>query len=115
MLTLDNSVYGNRCFAQKLCGVDRGPGFRHGKLHQERKIAEEYSQWTPVEIGNRQRRLAAWALKRWEVRRPLPSTEKDSSREVEGSADSDYPVDNGVDLGFQEELAEITASEETGR
>jgi hypothetical protein len=74
VLTLDNSVYSNRCFIDKR---DRPPDaqdhpracYRNGKLHQERLLST-VAEWTPEAIAERQQVLADWALERWAVEPP---------------------------------------------
>lgn len=75
MLTLDNSVYGNHCFAYKRerppePGGELPPCYKRGKLHQERQLADEFTEWTPEGVARRQQMLADWALERWAVEAP---------------------------------------------
>lgn len=72
VLTYDNSVYSNRCFAVKR-GKPAAPGeestrcYAQAELMQEREMAH-LKTWTPASIEHRQQRLMEWALERW----PLP-------------------------------------------
>jgi hypothetical protein len=73
-LTYDNSVYSNKCFAEKR-GKPLAPGEQESKcyaqatLSQERQLAQ-YENWTPERIRQRQGTLAIWALERWAVASP---------------------------------------------
>jgi hypothetical protein len=76
VLTLDNSSYSNKCFADKrgkplAPGQTEKPCYAQGKLHQERQLAQ-YEEWTPGAISNRQKELADWALEHWAVASPEP-------------------------------------------
>ena len=93
VLTLDNSSYSNKCFADKrgeaaVPGVAAKPCYAQGKLYQERELAHE-EEWTPEAIRARQLRLAAWAMERWSV--PAPGSksrrEDDEAHEVEDDAE----------------------------
>jgi hypothetical protein len=94
-LTLDNSAYGRKCFADKR-GVSLGPGqhsetcYAQGKLHQEKELAL-YDEWTPSTIRDRQARLAEWALSRWAVSPPGAQElrEQDVDIENEGTVDDE--------------------------
>jgi hypothetical protein len=74
VLTLDNSSYGRKCFAQKR-GEPLSPGatetncYAQSSLHQERKLAL-HPEWTPATIRERQAQLADWAMSRWSVSPP---------------------------------------------
>lgn len=69
VLTLDNSRYSNRAFAQKRGMTGSAVGGQEAcdarsLLIQEREIAE-HATWTPVEVRARKQRLVAWAKQRW--------------------------------------------------
>lgn len=77
VLTLDNSSYGRKCFAEKrgtalAYGVPKSTCYAQGTLHQEQALAQ-YETWTPDTILQRQKVLAKWALERWHVEPPPPS------------------------------------------
>lgn len=95
-LTYDNSVYSNKCFADKR-GKALAPGegeakcYAQATLKQERLLAQ-YEEWTPATIQHRQMVLANWALERWSVASPdievLETAEMDIEPEgVEGDDD----------------------------
>lgn len=98
-LTLDNSSYSNKCFADKR-GAALVPGqapttcYCQGKLHQEQRLAA-YAEWTPETIEERQRDLASWALQRWAVEAPSG-----------GGMPSDAPLDIEFEGTYEDLLAE---------
>jgi len=74
VLTLDNSSYGRKCFAEKrgtplAHAVPKSTCYAQGTLHQEQALAQ-YDTWTPETILERQKLLAKWALERWHVEPP---------------------------------------------
>lgn len=97
VLTYDNSVYSNKCFAQKR-GHHQQPGeapqtcYVQGRLHQERELAK-YTEWTPESIHDRQRALAEWALARWRVEYPPTQPVEEPEFEAEGSIDDEAVLD----------------------
>lgn len=71
VLTLDNSRYSNRSFAQKRGSTGSTVGgpeacYARSLLIQEREIADN-ENWTPAEVRARKERLVAWAKQRWGV------------------------------------------------
>jgi hypothetical protein len=86
-LTLDNSSYSNKCFADKR-GAALVPGqapttcYAQGKLHQEQRLAA-YADWTPETIEQRQKELAAWALEHWAVEPPSGGMAVEVSIDIE--------------------------------
>jgi hypothetical protein len=86
-LTLDNSSYSNKCFADKR-GAALVPGqapttcYAQGKLHQEQRLAA-YADWTPETIEQRQKELAAWALEHWAVEPPSGGMAAEGSIDIE--------------------------------
>jgi hypothetical protein len=101
VLTLDNSVYGNRCFAYKrdrppMPSGEQPPCYRRGKLHQERQVAEQFTEWTPDTIARRQQILADWALERWAVEAPEGVALAAALAEgAESTADEEAPITAG--------------------
>jgi len=98
VLTLDNSHYSNKCFADKrgsalTPGASPTPCYSQSSLHQERELAT-FDEWTPDSIRKRQLALAEWALSRWAVEPPstslLEPEEADQEIEPEES-DDEYP------------------------
>ena len=69
VLTLDNSHYSNRSFAQKRGTTGSTVGgpeacYARSLLIQERQIAD-HETWTPADVRARKQRLIAWAKQRW--------------------------------------------------
>ncbi|MGI9017169.1 MAG: DUF262 domain-containing protein [Euzebya sp.] len=92
VLTLDNSSYSNKCFADQrgeaaVPGVVAKPCYAQGKLYQERELAH-VKEWTPDAIRERQLRMTDWVMHRWSV--PAPGSESlredDQAHEVEDDA-----------------------------
>lgn len=69
MLTMDNSRYSNRDFVNKRGTTDApaDAATYYNGLRQERKVAQDFDQWTPGDIRMRQAHLAEWILQRWSV------------------------------------------------
>lgn len=93
VLTYDNSVYSNKCFAEKRgrhqeAGEAARSCYVQGRLHQERELAG-YPEWTPATIQARQMTLAAWALERWRVEFPPTLVVGEPELESEGSTDDE--------------------------
>ena len=95
VLTLDNSQYSNKCFADKR-GAPLGAGstpkacYAQSSFHQERELAA-FDTWTPDTIRARQKQLAEWALERWAV--SVPGTDvlepQDAEPEIEAEGAED--------------------------
>ena len=79
VLTNDNRVYSNYCFTRKRDGItgpdgQRSACYRTSVLKQEQDLAA-FSEWTPVQVQQRQEMLAQWAIKRWELGPDHPVTD----------------------------------------
>lgn len=92
VLTLDNSVYSNKCFGEKrgepaAPGSQPSPCYAQGKLHQERELAHA-ATWGPDDIRARHERLATWMVDRWAVVPPgtQAQLQDDEVHEVEEEA-----------------------------
>lgn len=70
-LTEDNSCLGRKPFPQKKGRLGEACCYANSNLKIERQLAE-LDDWTPEEIEKRQKRLADWALARWNVEPPPP-------------------------------------------
>ena len=70
-LTEDNSCLGRKPFPQKKGRLGQSRCYANSNLKIERQLAE-LDDWTPEEIVMRQKRLAEWALQRWQVELPPP-------------------------------------------
>ena len=71
VLTNDNRAYFNYCFDQKRDGTISAAGvrsasYRTSTLRQEQELSA-WSEWTPVQVVERQDRLATWAMDRWKI------------------------------------------------
>lgn len=78
VLTYDNSVYSNKCFADKKghpLGAEQEAAtcYAQANLRQEQELAQ-YGEWTAQTIRFRQNRLADWALEHWGIASPDADT-----------------------------------------
>lgn len=71
VLTNDNRIYFNYCFARKRDGIvdadgQRSACYKTSVLKQEQDLAA-FREWTPAQVRERQEMLAQWAMDRWKV------------------------------------------------
>ncbi len=92
VLTYDNSSYGRKDYVDKRGAAHQTtpPCYYTASLAQEREIASSWEVWTPQSIGDRQAKLAEWAMQRRSVPPPdevaLREADAEVASEVEASA-----------------------------
>lgn len=75
-LTYDNSVLSNKPFPRKKGKPAQSGTYAGSKLFIEHALAR-YDEWTANHIEERREQIREWAVKRWHVEPPAPSTLED--------------------------------------
>lgn len=96
-MTKDNSRYSNFEFDRKSKGINNNGEkvyefyYSNSDIKQERKIAQDFDDWTPENLNKRRLELTSWIIANWGIERHFQAP---TDNIIE---DEEEPIFNDID------------------